>query len=149
MIGYIVTILISGVVLFKFGQDILRGLRSRSWPTAEGRINDARIQAHQSSDEDGTSTTYGAAVHYSYNVSGQEFQSTRRTFTDARTSSSKRAQRILERYPQGSSVTVYYRPDNPSMSVLEPGVGWFSYIVAIFVLGLFVFGILGVMGVIG
>jgi hypothetical protein len=149
MIGHIVIILIGGVVLFMLGRDILRGLSSRNWPTAEGRITFSSMDVRQSSDEDGTSTTYGAAVVYSYNVFGQEFQGARRTFTDVRTSSAKRTQRILERYPQGSSVTVYYHPEKPSLSVLEPGVGWFSYVGAIFVLGLLVVGIRGVLGVIG
>ena len=149
MIAYIIVILISGVVLFKFGQDILRGLNSRNWPTTQGTIMYSGIQAHQSSDEDGTSTSYDAAVQYSYQVAGQAFQGTRKSFSDVRTSSVQRAQRILERYPQGSSVTVYHHPENPSLSVLEPGVGWFSYIGGIIVLGLFGFGILGVIGVIG
>jgi hypothetical protein len=149
MIGYIIAIVISAVVLFKFGQDILRGLSSRGWPTTEGRITYAGIQAQRSTDEDGTRMSYGAAVQYAYNVSGQEIQGTRRTFSDVRTNSRQRAERILARYPQGASVTVYHHPDNPSLSVLEPGVGWFSYIGAIVVLGFFVFGILGVMGVIG
>ena len=149
MIPYIIIILISGVVLFKFGQDILRGLSSRNWLATQGRITFASIDTRRSTDEDGTSTSYGAAILYSYHVSGQEFQGARRTFSDVRTSSIKRAQRILERYPQGSSVTVYYHPEDPSLSVLEPGVGWFSYIGGIIVFGLFVFGILGVMGVIG
>ena len=34
------------------------------------------------------------------------------------------AQKIAKKYPKGKKVTVYYMPDNPSESLLEPG---FSY----------------------
>ena len=34
------------------------------------------------------------------------------------------AQKIAKKYPKGKKVTVYYMPDNPAESLLEPG---FSY----------------------
>jgi len=150
MIGYIIAIVISSVLLIKFGRDILQGLNSRNWPTTEGKIIDSGVQAQQSMDDEGfTSTTYGASIRYTYNVSGQEIEGARRSFTEVRTNSVRRAEAILARYPQGSSVTVYHHPDNPSLSVLEPGVGWFSYVGLIILLGFLGFGILGALGLIG
>jgi hypothetical protein len=101
-------------------------------------------------DDDGDiSTTYGASIQYEYNVSGQEIQGTRRSFTDMRTNSVRRAEQILARYPQDSSVTVYHHPDKPSLSVLEPGVEWWMYALMLIVLGLLVFGVIGALGLIG
>ena len=37
---------------------------------------------------------------------------------------------IVNRYPIGTHVRVYYDSDNPSTSVLEPGAGWSSFMVA-------------------
>jgi hypothetical protein len=150
MIGYVIAIVISCVLLFIFGRNVMHGLRSRNWPTAEGRITQSSIETHMSTDDEGdTRTTYGASIHYTYNVAGEEFEGTRRTFTDARTSSMQRAQNIIARYPQGSPVTVYYSEEDPSLSVLEVGVSWFSYVLIVLLLGLLVVGILGVAGVIG
>ncbi len=150
MIAYIIVISISFITLFVIGRNILHGLNSRNWPMTEGKVIHAGIQAHQSTDDEGdTSTTYGASIQYEYNVSGQEIQGTRRSFTEMRTNSVRRAEQILARYPQDSSVTVYHHPDKPSLSVLEPGVKWWTYVLMIVVFGLLVFGILGASGLIG
>ena len=150
MLGYIIAIVIGCVILFLFGRDIMRGLRSRNWPTTEGKVTQSGVDMSQSTDDEGEiKTSYGASIQYTYTVSGQELVGARRTFTNVRTNSSRRAEQIVERYPQGSSVTVYYTEDDPSLSVLEPGVGWFSYVGMVVVLGLLIVGILGVTGVIG
>jgi hypothetical protein len=150
MIVYIIVIGISLIALFVIGRNILHGLNSRNWPITEGRVVHSGVQAHQSMDDEGDiSTTYGASIEYAFNVSGQETQGTRRSFTEMRTNSARRAEQILARYPQGSSVTVYHHPDKPSLSVLEPGVKWWSYVLMIIVFGLLVFGVIGALGLIG
>ncbi|TET30890.1 MAG: DUF3592 domain-containing protein [Anaerolineales bacterium] len=150
MIVYTIIIGISFIALFVIGRNILHGLNSRNWPIAEGKVVHSGVQAHQSMDDEGDiSTTYGASIEYAFNVSGQEIQGTRRSFTDMRTNSVRRAEQILARYPQGSSVTVYHHPDKPSLSVLEPGVQWWIYALMIIVLGLLVFGVVGAFRLIG
>jgi len=150
MIGYIIAAGISAVILIKFGSDILKTQKSRSWPTASGTILDSSMEAHHNRDEDGDiKTTYGASIQYKYLVDGQEFQGNRRTFTNVRTSSVRNTEKILERYPLGSSVDVFYDPDDPSSSVLEPGVGAGTYILLAVAIGFFIFGIAGVIGIIG
>jgi len=150
MLVYIIIIGISFIGLFVIGRNIVHGLSSRNWPITEGKIVHSGVQAHQSMDDDGDiSTTYGASIQYAYNVSGQEIQGARRSFTEMRTSSARRAEQILARYPQDSSVTVYHHPDEPSLSVLEPGVKWWIYVLMIILLGLLVFGILGALGLVG
>jgi hypothetical protein len=150
MIIYTIVIGISFIALFLIVRNIVHGLNSRNWPTTEGKVVHSGVQAHQSMDDEGDiSTTYGASIEYAFNVSGQEIQGTRRSFTDMRTNSVRRAEQILARYPQGSSVTVYHHPDKPSLSVLEPGVKWWIYALMIIVLGLLVFGVIGALGLIG
>lgn len=150
MTGYIIAIILGSVGLIILGRSIVNGLSSRNWLTTEGEITGSGIEAHQSMDDDGDiRTTYGASIQYTYNVSGQDIQGTRRSFSEVRTNSRRRAEQILARYPQASSVTVYYHPGDPSLAVLETGVHWFSYVGAIILLGLLVFGILGAFGLIG
>lgn len=108
------------------------------------------MEAHQSRDEDGDiKTTYGATIQYKYFVDGQEFQGNRRTFSNVRTSSVRNTEKILDRYPPGGSVGVFYDPDDPSSSVLEPGVGAPTYILLVAAIGFLVFGIAGALGLIG
>ena len=150
MIGYIIAIGISAVILIKIGSDILKAQKSRSWPTASGTVLDSGMEANQSRDEDGDiKTTYGATIQYKYTVDGQEFVGDRRTFSNVRTSSVRNTEKILERYPLGSSVDVFYDPDDPSSSVLESGVGAATYILLLVPIGFLVFGIAGALGLIG
>jgi len=134
MLVYTIVIGISFIALFVVGRNILRGLNSRNWPITEGKVVHSGVQAHHSTDDEGDTST---------------IQGTRRSFTDMRTNSVRRAEQILARYPQDSSVTVYHHPDEPSLSVLEPGVEWWMYALMLIVLGLLVFGILGALGLIG
>ena len=150
MIGYIIAIGISAVILIYIGSDILKAQKSRSWPTASGTVQDSGMESHQSRDEDGDiKTTYGATIQYKYTVDGQEFVGDRRTFSNVRTSSVRNTEKILERYPLGSSVDVFYDPDDPSSSVLETGVGAATYILLLVPIGFLVLGIAGVLGLIG
>ncbi|MCD4671557.1 MAG: DUF3592 domain-containing protein, partial [Anaerolineaceae bacterium] len=64
-----------GVVLggFLFWQ-LIKGMKSRNWPTVQGRVIDSRMTTHVSRDDDGSrSTTYGAAISYRYDVDGDEY----------------------------------------------------------------------------
>lgn len=150
MIGYIIAIGISAVILIYIGSDILKAQKSRSWPTASGTVQDSGMESHQSRDDDGDiKTTYGATIQYKYTVDGQEFVGDRRTFSNVRTSSVRNTEKILERYPLGSSVDVFYDPDDPSSSVLESGVGAATYILLLVPIGFLVFGIAGALGLIG
>lgn len=149
MIGYIIVLVLGVIVLLFVGRSILLGRRSRSWPTVVGTILGSSLQVNQSTDDNGsTTTTYGVALRFKYSVSGQEYQGARRTFTDVSTSSRRRAEQILARYPQGGSVTVYYDPDNPSSCALEPGVGGTIYVFLALAVILFMVGLAGVVGLI-
>lgn len=90
MIGYIIVIAISFIALFMIVRNIVHGLNSRNWPITDGKVMHLGVQAHQSTDDEGfTSTTCGASIQYEYNISGQEIQGTRRSFTDMRTNSAR------------------------------------------------------------
>ncbi len=150
MTVYIILLVIGMIAFLFLGRSVLLGQKSRSWPSVAGSILQSGIETHQSTDDDGSiSTTYGVSLVYKYTISGQEFQGTRRTFTDVRTSSLLRTQKILVSYPQGGSVTVFYNPDDPSSCVLEPGVGTYIYIVLVLTGVMTLAGLAGLLGLFG
>ncbi|MFN2148626.1 MAG: DUF3592 domain-containing protein [Anaerolineales bacterium] len=150
MTAYLIILAIGVIAVAIIGYSILRGQRSRSWPQVTGSVLSSSISTHESTDDDGsTTTTYGVDLIYRYSVGGQEYQGTRRTFTDVATSSRKRAVKILESYPQGATVMVYYDPQKPSSCVLEPGVGWISYLFLALGFVFLLFGLAGVLGLFG
>jgi hypothetical protein len=83
---------------------------------------------------------------YEFNVNNTAFIGKRIAFGDTNgdtISNPKRAQEIVNRYPQDKNVTVYYMPNNPKECLLEVGVkghlfvstgiGLFFFTVGIFV----------------
>jgi len=96
MTGYSIILVLGVVATGAIGLSILRGQRSRRWPTTSGTILSSSISVHESHDDDGsTSTTYGVDLLYRYSVAGKEYQGTRRTFVDVKTNSRSRAKKIL------------------------------------------------------
>jgi hypothetical protein len=106
------------------------GLRTYTWETSEGTIAKAGSQIHdrtttEQETPDSKTTTIGLAFDYS--VSGQRFQGSslnvEETLSDSQWSNSNlRLRRLLETYPVGARVPVYYDPNDPGKAVLERGV---------------------------
>ncbi len=89
---------------------------SKNWATANGRVLLSQIEMRRSSGHHGSSP-YPVVV-YEYEVMGRRYQSNRISF-GTEVGGSMVAPRVVNQYPAGSSVTVYYNPLNPAESVLE------------------------------
>jgi NADH:ubiquinone oxidoreductase subunit 3 (subunit A) len=119
-------------MLIKLIANFRKANQSKQWSTTNGEIISSELDAQTSTDEEGNqSTTYIAQVFFRYQVGGLEYESGRINFNyGMRTSNIRKQQSIVEQYPQGSTVTVFYDPDNPEESVLERRVnGAFTTII--------------------
>ena len=57
-------------------------------------------------------------------VAGQDYENVTLSFKqDSHTPSKEYAESIVAKYPPGGAVTVYYKPNSPSYSTLETGLG--------------------------
>jgi hypothetical protein len=132
---------IGGGISF-WGWNILQNAKaSSSWPTAQGNVISSDVS--YSSNADG-GESYSPEVIYQYTVNDQHYESHTIKFGENSYSSRRKAEGIASSYPVGKEVTVYYDPQNPERSVLEPGVSGGSYIV----LGIGVlFGLIGLVAV--
>lgn len=125
--------------------NLIRGRRSRNWPTVPGIVMDSQVTSYYDDEGD---RMYGVAIMYRYEVDGLEFTSARRTFGEFNSSNQGRAQRIVAQYLTGSNVQVYYDPDDPSEAVLEPGTNATSilfFLLPLIFIGLGVAGFLGLL----
>jgi hypothetical protein len=117
----LVFIAIALVLLYYARSVSAKAQQSLSWPQAEGAIShSAVLQRMQQSSDSTNAATYKADVTYRYKVQGRDYSSERISLADF-SSSTGRAQGIVDRYPDGATVTVYYNPANPSHAVLERG----------------------------
>ncbi|RUL74560.1 DUF3592 domain-containing protein [Dyella choica] len=125
-----------GVGIISFGKNTAaKAKQSLSWPSTEGEIAHSAVlyQTDTSNDQgdafdtqtDTSNTiratsTYKADIVYRYKVRGKSYSSSKISFMDF-ASTNNRAQSVVNRYPDNSTVQVYYNPANPADAVLEPG----------------------------
>jgi hypothetical protein len=107
-----------GYFLYKRNQQSMAYRQSaQAWQSTTGTI---MMSSVQSSYSGGSHSTYPVVV-YQYEVHGQRYQSQRikagEQFLNVRISG--QAEAAVQKYPIGSTVTVYYNPSNPAESVLE------------------------------
>ena len=85
------------------------------WPSTMGTVSASYLERRHSSSDSG-STNY-PVVQYSYQVSGQSYQSTK--LAPGPEVGGTGAGKVVARYPTGAQVMVFYNPQNPSDAVLE------------------------------
>lgn len=105
--------------------------RSLEWPAVEGTIDESEF----SSDE----FDLFPHIKFSYQVEQKRYQQSLK-FPGDITPSKEFAQSYVEKYPKGSSVQVYYKPDNPENATLEPGSGRGDWLVLAIGIGMVVIG---------
>ncbi len=111
--------IVLGVVIIGAGINLaFQSIRCKDWPTTQGIIRTAEMGRHRGNKG---GTTYSANVSYDYSVGGSRYTGKKVAF-GMMSASSSYARGILERYPIGAKVPVYYSPDNPETAVLETGV---------------------------
>lgn len=117
--------LLVGLILVAIGaRQLYQGRQSETWPTVTGRIAIAALGKHIDRDNDNStvSTTYRADISYDYLVEDVAYVNGDVHFGAMSSSDPSVARRLLQRYPVGKQVTVYYNPARPQQAVLEPGI---------------------------
>ncbi|WP_319522571.1 DUF3592 domain-containing protein [uncultured Desulfosarcina sp.] len=113
MLFLILGMFVAGVVMMAWGGLEIKGSReSGSWPTAQGTISSSSVSKRTTRDSNHrTKTTYYPKVGYHYQAEGRKYSSTRIAFGVGESGGSmKWAQKIVNKYPVGKSVAVYYNP---------------------------------------
>ncbi|MDG1132428.1 MAG: DUF3592 domain-containing protein [Opitutales bacterium] len=146
--SFILLLLAGGCAASFFGwRAVMRSLASSGWPSTNGKIIDSRVEEEKvRRTGSGTNKTplnqkrYQPKIDYTYSVNDKSFNGTRISYSDhgylgksksvtvigvtrysSNANAKASAQKIAKKYHKGKKVTVFYMPDNPGESVLEPG----------------------------
>jgi hypothetical protein len=92
---------------------------SINWTSVNAKVISSEVKRNQGTQY--SLTDYCANVDYSYSVKGKDYSGYTIRFTGWCYLSRVRAQRDVDLYPIGEDVLVYFDPDIPEDSVLEPG----------------------------
>lgn len=108
-------------LMFLLVRAVWFSVRSRSWPTTTGKVKRSSVEE--------VGKQYRESFQYEYTVDGSNYVSNVISFLDLfllvfmnGTRSRRTAKHIVDRYPTGSEVTVYYDKKNPKRAVLETNV---------------------------
>lgn len=105
-------------IIFWGGKTLNKAKASLEWPGAEGTVIVSDVIRNTDSDGD---VTYKPDVSYEYVIDGIKYSANRVAFGSWSSSDRSMAQRVVNHYPAGMTVTVRYDPDDPYEAVLEPG----------------------------
>ena len=100
--------------------DITNSKDSNSWPSTIGEIIKSRVGRRTSLNNEFVHDY--ADIQYNYMVKSKKYTSNRVSFAN-----SENPVLVVKRYPVGWQVNVFYNPDNPKVSVLEPGFSDLTY----------------------
>lgn len=117
-----------GAVFIYLGLNLLVGeirtwrkaIASREWPSGVGRIISSEVQTAYG----GRSATHYPRAKYSYTVAGQNYTGERIGFAWRDVFNRQAAEKVVERYPPGQTVTVFYDSQQPPESTLDRNFPW-------------------------
>lgn len=118
-----------GLVVAGWGlYELKRSRESNGWPSTTGIITHSAIHKVERRRENQTEATYYPRIQYQYAVFGKGFTADRIAFGSPYGGEQSKAQAVVDRYPIGGSVAVYYDPDDPSVAVLKAGYSQHAYV---------------------
>lgn len=120
MILFILTIFV-GLLLFSLGVYYYKRTKTtENWPFTEGKIISSDFT--KSRDNDGH-ISYRPEIVFEYYVGGKCYKSNKiDAFINYSSSSSSRALKLINRYPVGAKIEVFFNPTKPTFGILEPGL---------------------------
>ena len=89
---------------------------ARNWASTTGKITKSRVEV-----TGGERATISPHIVFEYNVYGRDYSGSQIKAGDVHWASytSRAAYDVVDKYPVGSEVTVFYDPENPEQSALE------------------------------
>jgi hypothetical protein len=96
-------------------------LKSRSWPYTMGTVESTCIISNRNCNG---LPGYHYSVGVDYEVNGEGYLLMELRLGSFRYYSQAGAKRVIEKYTAGQSVKVFYDPDYPDCSLLQPGFSW-------------------------
>ena len=108
---------------------VLKGLKSRWWSLVVGTITSSKVESRASFASERNEMVSQAEIVYEYFINDVKHLSNR-VVIGGKVRMTPEA--IVEKYPLGSKVDVYYNLKSPEQSVLEPGVGFVGFIFIFF-----------------
>lgn len=130
--GAIIFAVIGIILLIGLIGNLIRKSKATKWPTAKGTILTSTVELRKST---GNSMLYYPLVEYSFEIAGLRYSGRDIDGTSTGISIEGMAKGVADKYPVGSEVTVYYKPEKPSDCLLDPKPKTMDYVFLLIPLG--------------
>jgi hypothetical protein len=107
-----------GYCVWRVAKDGRLAEESASWPSVSGTVLSSTVSASGGGYR--SIRSYGPVIRYRFTVDGRVFEGGRTAFNGH--FSQKSSQEIVDAHRAGDPVLVHYRPGDPEICVLQPGV---------------------------
>lgn len=127
-LGFLGSLVLLGLLLLALaGKSALEHRRQSSWRTTPGVVTVSEVKTLSGVTGKGErKERFFASVQYTYTVDGQQYvgEAVRRFWKQRQDEfeTDYDAERVVNRYPVGKSVTVFYNPESPEEAMLQRGV---------------------------
>jgi hypothetical protein len=113
--------LIIGIVQVIIGcRQAMHSYASVNWPTTDGKIIFSEVVKHDSTN----SIIYRADIRYDYTVNGRSYAGHCVAYGEDGSTDSQHERQLVSKYQPEKVVVVFYKPTDPEVSLLEPGLTW-------------------------
>ncbi len=129
MVGLLVALIGTGFFIWG-GVIYAKASASDSWPSAEGVVTASEVERSLNTSSRDRRMKYTPRIEYRYAVADREYTSRRIDFSSVTIShkNSGRAMQVVNRYPAGKRIPVFYDPMNPEFAVLQRGIRTNTYL---------------------
>ncbi len=119
---------------------------SQGWPSVTGKVLATSVRESRNNEEDRVTVSYYPEVVYQYEVGGRDYSSKRINFGGLiAQKNAEVVKKVLEQYPVGSTLLVYYDAQNPAEAVIERTSGGAKWALVVGILGLVIAGCIGLV----
>lgn len=112
IVTVVLAMIIIGVIII--AQNAFKKNRIENWASVEGTVLYSTIRIKPK----GLNEHYLPSIGYAYTVNGEKYKKSVDNSLNSGYLHKEDVQKIIDKYPEGSTVTVYYNPENPSKSIL-------------------------------
>lgn len=118
-------IIIAFILIISGFKQLKLAVSSLTWPSTTGKV----ISSSTLTRKIGTrhSTRHKADIIYSYQINDNKFIGEIINWGYGYSKQIEKSEAIVNKYPEGKTVEVYYNPNDPKNAVLEPGLTVNSY----------------------
>lgn len=121
-----IMILVGLVITVQGLFDYKSAANSRLWPSTTGTVVRSWMLEQSYGRENKTEIRYFPKIEYHYFVFGERYLSDRIAFGGVSGGTLQSARKVVDQYPKGTDVTVYYDPNTPSSALLRAGYGSYA-----------------------